>query len=238
MSNNRSLLKSSLANKSVVDRVIERITGAIISGELKPGDRIPTEVELCESFQVGRNSIREAIKVLESFGVVYIKRSEGTFVSSSFNHRMLDPMLYGLILEKDSVEAIIELRKVFDIGIMYVVIQKAKKEDIQYLYHELEQLEAEVMSTNADAKRVLNQDIRFHAAVAFCTHNELIQNTADYIDRLTIPSRIQTMEKILGSDERIRFIELHRQIVDMVKVKDSLQIGKTIEDHYMFWKQE
>ena len=51
-----------IKNKSVVQTVVDSITKAIISGELKPGDKIPTEMELAESFGVGRNSIREAIK--------------------------------------------------------------------------------------------------------------------------------------------------------------------------------
>ncbi len=236
MSPKKGLLNESLANKSVVDRVVDQITGAIINGELKPGEKIPTEVELCESFQVGRNSVREAIKVLESFGVVYIKRSEGTFVSSSFNHRMLDPMLYGLILEKDSAEAIIELRKVFDTGLMHVVMKKATEVDLTHLRKELALLEEEVMKEHSSARRVLDQDIRFHTAIVLSTHNELIQNIANYIDRLTIPSRIRTMEKILETDERIRFIELHRQIVDMIEKNDASAINEIVENHYMFWK--
>jgi len=236
MPDKKGLLNSSLANKSVVDRVVEQITGAIINGELKPGDKLPTEVELCESFQVGRNSVREAIKVLESYGVVFIKRAEGTFVSSSFNHRMLDPMLYGLILAKDSGESIIELRKVVDIGIMFVVFEKATEKDLQYIQKELNQLENKVMSKNALAKQVLEQDIRFHTAIVLSAHNELINNIANYIDRITIPSRLQTMKKILESNERVRFIELHHQIEKMIKQKNTAMISKVIEDHYMFWK--
>ena len=105
MKNN--VFKSPIASKSVVDRIIDETTSAIIDGSLKPGDKIPTEMELCESFQVGRNSVREAIKILEAFGVVYIKRAEGTFVSSSFNNRMLDSILYGLILQKESTDDIV-----------------------------------------------------------------------------------------------------------------------------------
>lgn len=237
MSPKKSLLNKSLANKSVVDRVVDQITGAIINGELKPGDKIPTEVELCESFQVGRNSVREAIKVLESFGVVYIKRSEGTFVNSSFSHRMLDPMLYGLILEKDSIESLIELRKVFDTGLMHVVMKKVTEMDMINLKKELARLEEEVMKDEASARRVLEQDIQFHTAIVLSTHNELIQNIANYIDRLTIPSRIKTMEQILESDERIRFIELHRQIVNMIEKNDVSGISEIVENHYTFWKE-
>ena len=126
MKNN--VFKSPIASKSVVDRIIDEITSAIIDGSLKPGDKIPTEMELCESFQVGRNSVREAIKILEAFGVVYIKRAEGTFVSSSFNKRMLDSMLYGLILQKESTDDIVELRRVFDIGVWFAAFEKMNDE--------------------------------------------------------------------------------------------------------------
>ena len=58
-----------IKSKSVVQTVVDSITKAIIAGDLKPGDKIPTEMELAESFGVGRNSIREAIKILVYYGV-------------------------------------------------------------------------------------------------------------------------------------------------------------------------
>ena len=74
-----------IKNKSVVQTVVDSITKAIIAGDLKPGDKIPTEMELAESFGVGRNSIREAIKILVYYGVLEIRRAEGTFVCDGFN---------------------------------------------------------------------------------------------------------------------------------------------------------
>ena len=76
----KSFMKKSLANKSVVERVVDQITNAIINGELLPGDKLPTEPELCETFNVGRNSVREAIKILEAYGVVEIDK-EGQAIS-------------------------------------------------------------------------------------------------------------------------------------------------------------
>ena len=105
-------------NRSVVDRIIARITNAIISGELLPGQKIPTESELCESMHVGRNSVREAIKVLVAMGVLYIKRAEGTFVAEGFSDRMLDPMVYGLIREGGSSWYLIERRRMRDVGVL------------------------------------------------------------------------------------------------------------------------
>lgn len=70
---------------SVVQRVIDRLTEAIVSGELKPGDRIPTEMELAEQMGVARNSIREAVKILVYIGVLEIRRADGTFVCDGFS---------------------------------------------------------------------------------------------------------------------------------------------------------
>ena len=70
-----------IGGKSVVEQIVDNITNAIINGELKPGDKIPTENELCTSMGVGRNSVREAIKILGAYGVINIKRAEGTFVT-------------------------------------------------------------------------------------------------------------------------------------------------------------
>ena len=69
-----SFLKESVGGQSIVNKIVDNITNAIINGELNPGDKIPTEAELSESMGVGRNSVREAIKVLEAYGVVHIKR--------------------------------------------------------------------------------------------------------------------------------------------------------------------
>ena len=55
---NTPILSRSLQNKSIVSRIVNQITDAIINGELKPGDKLPTETSLCATFEVGRNSIR------------------------------------------------------------------------------------------------------------------------------------------------------------------------------------
>ena len=60
----------------------------MLNRELRPGDKIPTEAELAESMGVGRNSIREAIKILVYLGVLEIRRAEGTFVCEGFSESM------------------------------------------------------------------------------------------------------------------------------------------------------
>ena len=126
---NTSFLKEAVGGKSVVSKIVDNITNAIINGELAPGDKLPTEGELSESMGVGRNSVREAIKILEAYGVVHIKRAEGTFVSQEYDSKMLYPVLYGIILQKDSTKQIMELRKVIDVGVLQLAVDKLRAEE-------------------------------------------------------------------------------------------------------------
>jgi DNA-binding FadR family transcriptional regulator len=234
----KNIFDSPISNKSVVDRIVDQITQAIISGDLKPGDKIPTEVEICESLHVGRNSVREAIKVLETFGVVYIKRAEGTFVSSSFNRKMLDYMLYGIILQKDSNCEIIELRHVFDIGILYDAIEKINDAKIAKIEESLDEMEKILANKNATIKEILDTDLSFHKSIIDCTNNQLLSTMYDYIIRLTIPSRIKATEHIFATGKRQVFLQLHKQMFEVLKNRNKNKIEETVKNHYMFWRNE
>ena len=109
--------------KSVVDRVADGIVSGIISGRFQPGSKLPTEVELCKEYEAGRNSVREAVKKLEANGVVYIKRADGTVVRETYNQKLLDPMLYQIILKKNSWKDFVQLRAVIEIGTLNVILE-------------------------------------------------------------------------------------------------------------------
>ena len=117
MAQTPSYLKS-LKKESVVQSVINCLTDAIRSEELKPGDRIPPEPELADSLGVARSSVREAIKILTYLGVLESKRSEGTFVCNGYKESMIDPMVYGILLNQDSFENLMELREMTEAGML------------------------------------------------------------------------------------------------------------------------
>lgn len=131
-----------VTTQSVVQRVIDSLTDAMINRHLRPGDKIPTESELAESLGVGRNSIREAIKILVYLGVLEIRRAEGTFVCEGFSESMIDPMIYGIILDKEeSYENLMELRELIEAGVMRLAMQKANAEDLEILKEKKNRLE-------------------------------------------------------------------------------------------------
>lgn len=239
MGERKSLLSTSLQSKSVVESIIDRIVSAIIEGELEPGSQLPTEMELCRDLGVGRNSVREAIKKLEAYGVVYIKRAEGTFVSETYNRRMLDPMLYGMILQKDSWQDLIELRRVLDIGTLYAVIGRENREEqLEVLKNTVSMMETSLGAEKPSVTAVMEADTRFHMEIARSTGNEQLINITDYITRITIPSRRKTVRRVIEQGGAKNFIDLHRQLIQVIEDKQYDQISKAVMDHYVYWKEE
>lgn len=228
-----SKLLRPLKNVSVVDKIVQRLTDALIMRELKPGEKIPTEMELSESMQVGRNSVREAIKVLTAMGVLEIRRSEGTFVCQGFSAHMLDPVVYGMILEGDDSN-IIEMRRLFDIGILELLVAKADYHMVAQVGDALEEL-TRVAHTSPDAETLLKADIQFHKVVELLLNNPLVNQMSIVINRLTRPTRMLAVEHFLQNAQIEEFIQRHEEIYGVIKNLDAANIMGVIDLHFKHW---
>lgn len=231
----KGVLMRPFENKSVVDRIIDRLTKAIIAKELLPGQKIPTEAELCESMRVGRNSVREAIKVMVAMGVLVIRRSEGTFVTEGFSERMLDPMVYGLILEGGDSSAVIELRKLFDTGVLQLAIQKRTDEEVAELTRCLDRM-AEMVKRRPGEEEMLREDVAFHRLIGSMAKNPLADKISVVIERLTLPSRTDAVRSFIEKGEYDGFIRKHADLVRVIAERDDAAVGRVIDDHYSHWK--
>ena len=225
-----SFLKEPVGGQSVVNKIVDNITNAIINGELNPGDKIPTEAELSESMGAGRNSVREAIKVLEAYGVVHIKRAEGTFVSQEYDSRMIYPVLYGIILQKDSTSQIVELRKVIDVGLLQLAVDKLRSKSLEQTQMEaiekaMEELEYQAHMDKPQARSLYEADVQFHMAIVGITENVMLQSICNYVDKITRRSRMVTIDRIF----------LDGRIVKLLQDRDSAGIYAIVEEHYQYW---
>lgn len=227
-----------MSTQSIVDRIVERITNAIINGDLKAGDKIPTELELSEAIGVGRNSIREAIKILVSQGVLNIKRAEGTFVCDRFSSSMLNPLIYGLILEKDAAKDIVELRRTFETGILELVIRRITDAQSSMLDQALRQLTQALDQPVVTSEQVLEADIAFHHVLVEIADNYLIDRVSNMIERMSVPSRKKTIAQFLSADQKQYIIDLHTELVNLIKRRDTAGISAAMDHHFSSWVHE
>lgn len=217
-----------VSSESVVQQVINALTDAMINRELRPGDKIPTEAEMAENMGVGRNSIREAIKILVYLGVLEIRRAEGTFVCEGFSESMIDPMIYGIILDKeDSYENLMELREMIEVGVLQLAMAKVQEEERKSLKEKLGHMKTAIEAGSEKVENAFWADNEFHDAICNIGKNPLVNKINQVVRVLTYSMRFTTVETMIKTGRGQELYEAHQKIYEMIenKVTDNLNMA-------------
>ena len=233
MAEQASYLKN-LKSESVVQQVINCLTDGIVSGQLKPGDRLPTEPELAAQLGVARTSVREATKILAYMGVLESRRSEGTFVSSGFKESMIDPMVYGIILGRGrDFDSLIELRELIEVGIMRLAIRKRNPEQLAEIRRRLDDFEDAAAGRRGEIDEAcFLADDAFHAAVSAMCQNDLADKINRVVRVLTYAVRRKTVETMISSGRSREHIDIHWKIYEMLETGDAANLEALIQHSY------
>ena len=226
-----SYLKS-LKKESVVQSVINRLTDAMRAKELKPGDKIPPEPELAESLGVARSSVREAIKILTYLGVLESKRSEGTFVCNGYKESMIDPMVYGIILNQDSFENLMELREMTEAGMMRLAIDHHDEEELIELEEILNEMKTAIEDPDDPVDAFFESDNRFHDKIAEMGKNPMADKINRVVRSLTYSLRLQTVSTMITTGREDELIETHRQLLEAIRKKDKHSLSSKVRGSY------
>ena len=223
----------SLKSESVVQRVIDCLTDAMVSKQLKPGDELPTEPELAAAFGVARTSVREATKILTYMGVLESRRSEGTFVTSGFQESMIDPMVYGIILNQgEDFESLIELRELTEVGILRLAIKKQSQEGLDLIRQRLEEFEDAIALKEDRLEAVFQADNNFHDAVSALCQNSLVDKINRVVRILTYAVRHDTVETMLTTGRSQELLQAHWRIYEVLCDKTEANLEEIIHNTY------
>ncbi len=230
MNQTPSYLKN-LKKESVVQSVINCLTDAMRNKELKPGDQIPPEPELAASLGVARGSVREAIKILAYLGVLESKRSEGTFVCSGFQESMIDPMVYGIILNQDSFENLMELREMTEAGSMRLAMEKRSEAEMAELETLLEELKLSLEKPDP-VDSFFHADNTFHEKISQMGKNPLADKISRVVRTLTYSMRYDTVKAMISGGRTGDLLAAHEKLYLALKKRDSSQIDRLVRDTY------
>ena len=226
-----SYLKS-LKKESVVQSVINCLTDAIRAEDLKPGDKIPPEPELAETLGVARSSVREAVKILTYLGVLESKRSEGTFVCSGYKESMIDPMVYGIILNKDSFENLMELREMTEAGMMRLAIEHHDESELEDLEAILEEMRNALNLKENRVDTFFQADNRFHDKIAEMGKNPMAFKINKVVRSLTYAVRYQTVSAMILSGRSDKLLDTHVELYEAIKNSDLEDLDSKVRKSY------
>lgn len=178
------------ANKSekVSDSIIAQIRDAILSGRLKPGDRLASEKELIEQFGVSKATMREALRVLEVIGLLEIRKgiAGGAFVAEVDMRTTLHAIVNFLHFQTVSVKEITMLRYLIEPSVAQVAALNRTEKDI-------EKLEEVIGESITAGDTEVSKEISFHRYLARMTENTILTLTIDMIDNL-----LKSLKKKMG----------------------------------------
>lgn len=157
----------------VFERVAVQIEQRILNGELRSGDRLPTERNLAEQFQVSRTAVREALKILAQKGLVDMRPGRGTMVIDGAHEALQHSLGLVMRLELGEVggsQSLVEVRELLEMEIAALAAERATEREIRALQEAVQVMDESM----ADADAFIAADNRFHEALAQATQNALI----------------------------------------------------------------
>lgn len=200
------------SSKSLGEQTSERIIQLIIENDWKIGDKLPNEYELADMLNVGRSTIREAIKALVSRNILEIRRGAGTFISQKGGIAD-DPL--GLTFVKDKFKLaldLLEVRFMIEPSIASIAAVKATEDEIQRMSVLCDEIEGLILNNEP----YLDKDIEFHTAIAKSSKNLVMVNLIPIIN-----SSITIFIDITNQKLRNETIETHREILNAIKAHNS-----------------
>jgi len=171
---------------ALTDEAIERIKEMIVSGELRPGDRLPKEADLAERLGLSRNSLREAVRALSLIRVLDVKHGDGTYVTSLQPEVLLDTVGFVIDFHRDdSVLHLLEVRRILEPAA--TAIAAVKMTDAQ-----LESLAALIEPINAatDLNDLISTDLEFHRQIALGSGNPVLASLIESLSAPTLRARV------------------------------------------------
>jgi GntR family transcriptional regulator, transcriptional repressor for pyruvate dehydrogenase complex len=218
--------------RSAVETVIDTIERLILTKRLRPGDRLPSEFELTRTLATSRGSIREAIKILSSFGVLEIRRGDGTYVSESMSRRLFDHLLFQMILSDPDKRMLKELRELIEIGIVQLVLANARDEDLRAIELEVNRMASKVAEKDWDPRTLTDLDLAFHRSIAKATQNELIQRIYDFTLDLFAHSIEETHRH---KRKGLNALRCHKRILEGLLARDAAATAAAVRESIEQW---
>ena len=204
--------------------VFDQIHQLIKEGRLRARDQLPSERELAETFKVSRTSVREALRALESQGLIVSKTGMGNFVADLPVESLVGPLARMLIDEKKTLADVFEMRKLIEPHIAVLAAERATERDIAQLKR--------IVAKQAEAVRRgetgVEADAELHFTIGRATQNRALQKLVSGLMEILGRSREESLQT---GDRRNASIDAHRRIITAIEKHDKTRARDEMLHH-------
>ncbi len=205
----------------VSEMIFCRLRDSIAAGQWKPGEKIPSENELCAELGVSRVSVRAAIQKLASIGLVESRQGGGTFVCKLSGDQHLNAMIPFITLSKPDRINVLEFRKIVETESAGLAALRADASMVQRMYAATDRMEQ--AQTEEEITRF---DMEFHRLIAEATRNDIILKVFDVL-RDTYFAILKENVSLFGSTGA----EYHRKITAAIELRRDVLARQEMTRH-------
>jgi|tagenome__1003787_1003787.scaffolds.fasta_scaffold20961162_2 GntR family transcriptional repressor for pyruvate dehydrogenase complex len=219
----------------IYEKIADHIKQQILDGKLKPGDKLPSDKELCQHYSVGRSTIREALSALKIMGLIESRQGEGSTICKVDPEDVRMPDFSGFLLSDQTILELMEARKLLEISNVEVAASKRTDQDLIKFKQIINKMQVNLLNEEESEK----EDMLFHHTIAEATHNTIMVKLLDTIS--------EQMEKSMREIRRIGFMNPtsakrllleHKSIYQAIEEQDVEKAHQSMKNHLEHFELE
>jgi GntR family transcriptional repressor for pyruvate dehydrogenase complex len=207
------------------EQVASQLAEQIAEGQWLPGDKLPSETELCATLRIGRSTLREAMKSLAYVGLVQMRAGEGTYVLDSTQSLVDRIRSRGVLRTEKELEDVSEARLILETELAAMAAERLEPADLERLEQILRDMK---LSLDGNGRDYAALDVDFHLTIAQCSKNQLLHE-------LLVPIRSVLQEFIAKSQElpgiKENAHESHAKIVAVLRQRNPEKARRAMRAH-------
>lgn len=205
--------------------VQEAIRDYMTSQRLKPGDALPAETELARQLGVGRNSVREAVKALETLGILEVRRGSGLFVREFSLEPLLNGLPYAIMSDLETLAEVFEVRRILEVGVIEAAMQSMPPDTPAALRRAVDRMAAKA----AGGEPFPDEDREFHQLLFNHMDNGILRTLLDTFWQVFQNAALSDAVHDVDVDQTYRD---HVAILDAVLAGDAAAAQLALDGHY------
>lgn len=221
-------MSTPIRNPKAYDQVIEVIKYKIKKGEIKKGDKLPSEREMAESLGVSRASVREALRALEVIGLVESIQGAGNYIRTNFDNSLIEPLSLMFMLQNSSIKEMYDLRETLELQCAKLSARYIEENELGLLTAILNR-----MYLSKTEEESLDLDIEFHYLIAKTSRNMLLINVLEVLsqlmDEFIQKSRMQILHE---GNTRENLLEIHENLLRALKCREETKASQAMKEHF------
>ncbi len=218
----------SIRRENLSSQAKERLKLYFVKNKLKAGDAIPTELELASGLDISRTAVREALKSLESLGIIEVRLGVGRFLKPFNFDAIMENLSYGIAMDVADFKDILDVRMALESAFLERCVGRCDKAQIREL-REIVASMRRLASEGADESSMIEVHTLFHLALYRHQGNALLQSLIKFFATI---QRSMTLVNRYRTQNIKQFIEMHAALVDAIEHGNAKEARRKLLEHF------